>query len=158
MLQSGTRFLASVAGVNSWLAQIAVNYSPILTAYNLNFDLLACQKTGIDLAPFSKRFCLWSAAGHTFAHRRKYLELCLSGHHFTNRTKSGFMAVRTDCETMARFCGAAEVEPHFALEDAIFELVILKKLFRSLSTKKLLDVGLPRDWRTLQLRDHFKPR
>ena len=48
MLENGTRMLASVNAINNWLNRVAGKYNPILTAYNLPFDMDKCNKTGID--------------------------------------------------------------------------------------------------------------
>ena len=39
MLESGSRMLASVNGINNWLNKVEGKYNPYLTAYNLPFDL-----------------------------------------------------------------------------------------------------------------------
>ena len=38
MVNDGRRIIASVAGINKWIAK-AAKYNPTLTAYNLNYDL-----------------------------------------------------------------------------------------------------------------------
>ena len=61
MLESGVRTLASVGAINRWLIRVHVAYNPVLTAYNLSFDLGKCENTGIDLAQFRRSFCLMYA-------------------------------------------------------------------------------------------------
>ena len=58
MLENGTRMLASVNAINNWLNRVAGKYNPILTAYNLPFDMDKCQKTGIDLTMFENSMLL----------------------------------------------------------------------------------------------------
>lgn len=77
MLEGGTRMLASVAAVNRWVDKIKAEFDPYLTAYNLAFDQDKCTKTGIDIAQFDKRFCLWHAAFDKWAHT-KIQGICLA--------------------------------------------------------------------------------
>ena len=42
MLESGERSIASPALINLWLAGVNARYKPVLTAYNLSFDLGKC--------------------------------------------------------------------------------------------------------------------
>lgn len=161
MLDNGSRMLASVPAINSWLAKAAGQYSPILTAYNLPFDLHKCQNTGIDLAVFDRHFCLWSAAYTHWAKSKAYRAFALSCHAFNTPTEKGNMTFKTNAETMARFVlgnPMLEDEPHTALEDIIFyELPILNKLLRRRSVKWLLNELEPYSWQDVQVRDWFKP-
>ena len=47
MLNAGTRTLASVNAINSWINKAVGKYNPILTAYNLPFDNAKCNNTHI---------------------------------------------------------------------------------------------------------------
>jgi hypothetical protein len=49
MLDSGERSISSVGLINQWLAGINARYAPVLTAYNIAFDLGKCRNTRIDL-------------------------------------------------------------------------------------------------------------
>jgi len=161
MLESGSRMLASVGAINRWLDMVKAEYNPILTAYNLPFDLDKCKNTGIDLTQFSS-FCLWSAAFSQWANTRAYKNMALQLHAFNPPTDLGNMTYKTNAETMARFVlnnPSLPDEPHTALEDAIFyELPILVKL---LKVKKITAKGLIEyppgayNWRNCQVRDHF---
>ena len=76
-------------------------YNPILTAYNLPFDLNKCQNTGIDLTMFSQRFDLWTASFNKWALTNKYKTFALENHAFNNRTALGNMTYQTNAEIMA---------------------------------------------------------
>jgi hypothetical protein len=162
MLRSGSRMIASVAAINNWLGKAAAQYQPILTAYNLPFDLDKCRNTGIDLTLFSRSFCLWRTCFNVYAHSRAYRQMVLDCHAFNAPTRHGNMSYKTNAETMARFCtGQPDLadEPHTALEDVQFyELPILARLLRSKSTRWILNnSALGFDWKRVQCRDWFKP-
>ena len=158
MIEGGQRMIASVGAINRWLDKARSQYNPILTAYNLAFDLDKCNNTGIDLTGFDRRFCLWAAAYNVFAHTKQYRNFVLDTHAFNAPTQHGNMTFKTNAETMARFLLGAELpdEPHTALEDIIdYELPILRAVLSRRSVKKLL-VDLPAyNWRQCQLRDWF---
>ena len=160
MVQQGSRMIASVSAINRWLEKVKATYNPVLTAYNLPFDLGKCQNTGIDLTMFDRSFCLWSASVEAFAFTKKYREMVLMSHAFNKPTTHGNMTFKTNAETMARFVlnnPNLEDEPHTALEDIIFyELPILKALLKKWSLKKLLSDMPGYDWNRFQVRDWFK--
>lgn len=160
-IKNGSRVLASIGNINNWLMMIKAQYNPVLTAYNLPFDLDKCRKTGINLDVFDKRFCLWSAAITAIARSKAYRQYVLENHLFTNRTEFGNMSYRTNADTMARFIlGDADIppEPHTALEDILgFEKPILDFLLKRKTTKWLLNHTLPYNWREFQVKDWFKP-
>ena len=158
MVQSGARMIASVGAIQRWLDKALAQYNPILTAYNLSFDLGKCQNTGIDLTGFSRRFCMWSAAYTVFAHTKQYRNFVLATHAFNAPTQFGNMTFKTNAETMARFLLGAELpnEPHTALEDIVdYELPILTAIVKRKSVKWLLSETQPYNWRECQLRDWF---
>lgn len=162
MVKSGARMLASTAAVNRWLDKALATYNPILTAYNLAFDLGKCANTGIDLTGFgARKFCLWHAAYTVFSHSKAYRNFALALHAFNAPTDLGNMSFKTNAETMARFVlGQPELEdePHTALEDAVYyELPILLAILRKRSAKWLLDPEniVAYNWRDCQVRDHF---
>lgn len=161
MLMSGARMLANIHAVNRWLMLAKAQYDPILTAYNLPFDVDKCQKTGIDLSPFYKRFCLWSASVTAYAETRKYRQFILDNHLFKQRTQYGNMSYPTNAETMTRFVlGNNNIpdEPHCSLEDIIgYELPILNKLLKTKSVKWLLTEVNSYNWRNFQVKDWYKP-
>lgn len=161
MLLSGSRMLASVAAINSWLSKAKCQYDPILTAYNLPFDIGKCVNSGIDLTMFPRNFCLWSAAYTQYAHTRAYRALVLQLHAFNSPTELQNMTYKTNAETMARFTlgqPSLENEPHTALEDIVFyELPILLRLVRARSVKWLLHNVKAYDWRDVQVNEWFKP-
>ena len=161
MINNGTRMIASIAAINVWLAKANEKYNPILTAYNLAFDQNKCANTGIDLAQFNKRFCLWHSAYNKWAHTRKYRNFALSIHAFNNPTEHGNMSFKTNAETMARFVmqnPRLEEEPHTALEDTIYyELPILLKLINT--TKKSVYMNPESfNWKNVQVKDWFKAK
>lgn len=161
MVEGGSRMIATVAAINRWLDKAASQYNPVLTAYNLPFDVDKCSKTGIDLTSFDRSFCLWSAAYTQFAHTKGFRDMVLDSHAFNTPTDKGNMTFKTNAETMARFVlgnAALEDEPHTALEDVIFyEIPILKAVAKRMSVKKMLTETKPYNWRSCQVKDWFKP-
>jgi len=160
MLDDGTRMLASVNAINNWLNRVAGKYNPMLTAYNLPFDIDKCNKTGIDLSMFENSFCLWRVAYNKFSMTKPYKNFALSIHAFNNRTNKGNMSFQTNAEVMTKFVtGDTDLadEPHTALEDIIYyELLILKRLLKTETKNDLLEGGISFNWRDVQLKDHFK--
>ena len=140
MLETGERSVASVALINQWLVRVNAQYSPVLTAYQLSFDLGKCRNTRINLGIFAESFCLLKAA-------KKQLGTLAEYHAFCNQ--HGFLTKKrrdpsTTAETMARFIFGADLEdePHTALEDAQFwEAPILTKILESVTRKQLLELG-----------------
>jgi hypothetical protein len=161
MLDSGSRMLASIGAINNWLMTAKAQYDPILTAYNLAFDVDKCQKTGINLAAFDRRFCLWAACVTAYGSSRKYRKFILENHLFKPVTKLGNMSYPTNAETMARFIvGNVSLpdEPHTSLEDVIgYEKPMLDKLLKQRSIKWLLTETKAYNWRSFQVKNHFKP-
>lgn len=161
MVKAGTRMIATVPAINSWIYKATKAYDPILTAYNLDFDRKACAKTGIDLTGFNQAFCLMQASQTAYAYTRNYRQWVLEHHAFRPPTSKGNMSYKTDAETMAQFCSNGSIEdnePHTALEDIIFfEVPILNKLTRRYSNKWLLTEPRPLDWKQIQVKDCFKP-
>jgi hypothetical protein len=160
MVESGSRMIASVSSINRWLDRAKVEYNPILTAYNLAFDVGKCENTAIDLTMFDMRFCLWYASVERWAKSKKYRQYILDNHNFIAPTDLGNMSYRTNAETMARFVlGEPDLpdEPHTALEDVIdYELPILRAVVKGSSRKNWMK---PKawNWRDLQVKNHFKP-
>lgn len=167
MLENGQRSLHSVNAINNWLMKVVAAYKniPILTAYNLPFDLDKCKKSGILLEAFEHRkFCLWNAAANHYAHTKEFRTFVLQGHHFNAPTKYGNMTYKTNAEVMARYVKndpSMEDEPHTAFEDAkYYELPILTHLADEcrLTEKDLLRKGKGYNWRDYQVRDHYKAK
>jgi len=156
MLDNGQRMLANVNSINRWLERANKQYNPVLTAYNLPFDIDKMRNTGIDCDMFEKKFCLWKSAQHHIASKKAYKKFIIENHYFTNRTKLGNMTIKTNAEVMTHFLtGNDELEPHTSLEDVIdYELPILNHLLSKMSSKKMMDYqGL--SWQNLQVKDHF---
>lgn len=155
MLNAGTRQLATVNAVNRWLDKARVTYNPILTAYNLAFDIGKCRNTGIDISGFSDRFCLWAAAAGNICLTKPYKQFALENHLFTDRTQRGNMSIKTGAESVAGFVtGSLIQEPHTAIEDARdFELPILKHI---VAKRKWRDNIKPYAWQGFQVKDHYK--
>jgi hypothetical protein len=155
MLNNGQRMIASVNAVNRWLDQAFYQYQPVLTAFNLAFDLDKCQNTGIDLTKFIDRFCLWNASYGHFANTKEFKRFVLNNHLFNAPTKHGNMTYKTNAEVMASFLNNEMLppEPHTALEDAKFyELPILKAIVKK---SKWRDKIKPYNWRDCQVKDNF---
>ena len=155
MLDSGLRMLASVSAINRWLALAVGKYNPILTAYNLAFDSSKCQNTGIDLALFSDRFCLWHGAIGNICNSRNYRQFCLDNHLFNAPTDKGNMSYKTTAEAVCGYIsGEFRTEPHTALEDARdFELPILQQVIKR---KHWRDNLKPYAWQDFQVKGNFK--
>jgi hypothetical protein len=162
MIESGARMIASPAAINRWLDRAANTYNPVLTAYNLTFDLGKCANTGIDLTMFPRSFCMWHAAVNKWGANKKFREFILNTHAFNNPTAYGNMTFKTNAEVMARFIldnPELPNEPHTALEDIIFyELPILNQLVKTTSTKKLIENTKGYNWKDFQVKDWFKAR
>ena len=160
MLENGTRMLASVNAINNWLERTKREYNPILTAYNLPFDMDKCNKTGIDLTMFKNSFCMWRAAFNKYAMTKSYKNFTMQIHAINPPTKLGNCSFQTNAEVMTKFITnnpeLAE-EPHLALEDVIYyELLILKNMLKNMTKSELLENDLGFDWRKVQLKNHFK--
>ena len=140
MLETGARSIVSVAGINQLLTRINAQYSPVVTAYNLSFDLGKCRNTGIDLGIFSQSFCLMKAAKRQIGAVADYHDFCYTNNLLTAIQKKPSMTA----DTMAKFIFGIDLqdEPHTALEDAQFyEAPILTKILESVTRKKLLELG-----------------
>lgn len=157
MLTSGSRMLASANAINRWLARVAEQYQPVLTAYNLAFDRDKCRKSDIDLDIFSQSFCLWHAATEKWATSKAYRQFVLDNHLFNARTSHGNMSFTTKADYLAQFIVGPELppEPHTALEDARdYELPILAALVKTTSPKDYMNPQ-PFNWRNLQVKDWY---
>ena len=140
MVEDGHRSIAGVGLINQWLVRVNAQYAPVLTAYNVSFDLGKCRNTRINLGIFAESFCLLKAA-------KKQLGTLAEYHAFCN--ENGFLTKKkripsTTAETMARFIFGADLEdePHTALEDAQFwEAPILTKILESVTRKQILELG-----------------
>ena len=140
MLDTGERSISSPALINQWLARINAQYSPVVTAYNLAFDLGKCRNTKISLGIFAQSFCLMKAAKRQIGTLAEYHEFCFDNDFLTAKLRRPSMTA----ETMARFIlGAIDDEPHTALEDAQFyEAPILHKILQGgVTRKQLLELG-----------------
>ena len=159
MVESGNRMIASVTSINNWLERARREYNPILTAYNLPFDVDKMEKTGINSTQFEKRFCLWRAAFNKWGMTRKYKNFVMSIHAFNPPTGLGNMSYQTNAEVMTRFITnqpELQNEPHTAIEDVIgYELPILKQLVKTTKKKDFMNSELAFDWRKVQVKDHF---
>ena len=162
MVRDGSRMIASVSAINRWLERARGEFDPILTAYNLAFDVDKMEKTGIDSTIFSRRFCLWQTAAKKWGHTKDYKNFVLENHAFNPPTKFGNMTYKTNAEVMARFVlGNYELpdEPHTALEDIIdYELPILNALVKRGKLSDIITSGIGYSWRDYQAKNHFKAR
>ena len=140
MLESGERSISSVGLINQWLVGINARYTPVLTAYNLAFDLGKCRNTRIDLGIFAQSFCLMKAAKRQIGTLAEYHEFCNANDFLTAKLRKPSMTA----DTMAKFIFGLSLadEPHTALEDAQFyEAPILTKILESVTRKQLLELG-----------------
>ena len=140
MLEAGERSISSPALIQQWLWATNARYTPILTAYNLPFDLGKCAKTRINLGIFSQRFCLMKAAKKSIGVLADYQDFCRDNFLLTKKLRKPQMTA----DAMAKYIigeGLAD-EPHTALEDARdYEAAILHYLLRTLTRKQLLELG-----------------
>lgn len=158
MIADGRRMVASVPAINSLLAKINARYSPVLTAYNLPFDLGKCANTGIDLTHFDKRFCLYAAAAQKWGRSKAYLQFCLENGYFGNRTKRGHVGVQIKADVVAKFLLGAGFpdEPHTALEDARdYEVPILTALVKNTPVADYMNAPHP-SWTNFKVKDLYK--
>ena len=140
MLESGERSISSVGLINQWLAGINARYSPVLTAYNIAFDLGKCRNTRINLGIFNQKFCLMKAAKRKIGALAEYHEFCQTNGFLTAKRRDPSMTA----DTMAKFILGLDLadEPHQALEDARdYEAPILTKILESVTRKQLLEIG-----------------
>jgi hypothetical protein len=140
MLESGERSISSVGLINQWLAGINARYSPVLTAYNIAFDLGKCRNTRINLGIFNQKFCLMKAAKRKIGALAEYHEFCQTNGFLTAKRRDPSMTA----DTMAKFILGLDLadEPHQALEDARdYEAPILTKILESVTRKQLLELG-----------------
>ena len=140
MLESGERSISSVGLINQWLAGINARYSPVLTAYNIAFDLGKCRNTRINLGIFNQKFCLMKAAKRKIGALAEYHEFCQINGFLTAKRRDPSMTA----DTMAKFILGLDLadEPHQALEDARdYEAPILTKILESVTRKQLLELG-----------------
>tara|TARA_B110000483_G_scaffold219674_1_gene274060 strand:- start:336 stop:986 length:651 start_codon:yes stop_codon:yes gene_type:complete len=140
MLESGERSISSVGLINQWLAGINARYSPVLTAYNIAFDLGKCRNTRINLGIFNQKFCLMKAAKRKIGTLAEYHEFCQTNGFLTAKRRNPSMTA----DTMAKFILGLDLadEPHQALEDARdYEAPILTKILESVTRKQLLELG-----------------
>lgn len=162
LLDAGQRSIATVSGINKWLAQAIATYPGIaVTGYNLAFDLDKCKNTGIDIEQFPDSFCLWQLSVGHFAKTKAYRQFILDNHLFNNPTDLRNMTFKTNAETVASFLAGYLLppEPHTALEDARdYELPILTRIMQR---KNWREKAVPYDWRGHQVKDYYqakKPR
>ena len=140
MLESGERSISSVGLINQWLVRVNAQYSPVLTAYQLSFDLGKCRNTRINLGIFNSRFCLMKAAKRQIGALAEYHEFCHTHGFLTAKRRQPSMTA----DTMAKFIFGLSLadEPHTALEDARdYEAPILTKILESVTRKQLLELG-----------------
>lgn len=140
MLEAGERSISSVGLINQWLAGINARYAPVLTAYNIAFDLGKCRNTRINLGIFNSRFCLMKAAKRQIGTLAEYHEFCNAYGFLTAKRRDPSMTA----DTMAKFIFGLDLpdEPHTALEDARdYEAPILTKILESVTRKQLLELG-----------------
>ena len=140
MLDTGERSIASPALINQWLVRVNAQYAPVLTAYNLAFDLGKCRNTRINLGIFAQSFCLMKAAKRQIGTLAEYHAFCNTNGFLTAKRRDPSMTA----DTMAKFIlgVSLEDEPHTALEDAQFyEAPILTKILESVTRKQLLELG-----------------
>ena len=140
MLETGERSVASVALINQWLVRVNAQYSPVLTAYQLSFDLGKCRNTRINLGIFAERFCLMKAAKRKIGVLAEYQQFCIDRGLLTTKGRKPQMTA----DAMAKFIlgDSLEDEPHTALEDARdYEAAILTHILRDTTRAQLLELG-----------------
>ena len=140
LLDQGQRSICSPTLVNLWLSRILGQYNPVVTAYNLSFDLGKCANTGIDLGIFSQRFCSMKVAKKIIGIRADYQQFCFDQNLLTAKKRKPQMTA----DAMAKFVVGEDLpdEPHTALEDARdYEAPILASILKKVSRTNLLEIG-----------------
>ena len=140
MLDSGERSISSVGLINQWLAATNARYSPVLTAYNISFDLGKCRNTRINLGIFNQKFCLMKAAKRDIGVLADYQQFCFDNGLLTAKLKRPQMTA----DSMAKYISGADLadEPHTALEDARdYEAMILAYILKTKTRKQLMELG-----------------
>lgn len=158
MLDSGRRSLISVSGINRWLARVNATYNPVLTAYNLAYDVGKCQISAIDLDQFERSFCLMAACQMQYGNKKKYRRFILENHLFNAPTRKGNMTYQTKAETMAKFLLGANYppEPHTGYEDCVgYELPLLVDIIKKNSLRWCLTEVVSGNWERFVVRDNF---
>lgn len=155
MLESGSRMLASVNAINIWLTKAIGKYNPTLYAYNLPFDESKCRNSGIILNEFKDRFCLWGAAVGNICNTKGYKQFVLDNHLFNTPTEKGNMTFSTTAEAVTGYLrGQMTDEPHTSVEDIIgYEMPTLVHILKK---KGWRDKAIAYNWRSHQVKDHFK--
>jgi hypothetical protein len=98
LLATGQRSICSPTLVNLWLTRIKAQYNPIVTAYNIAFDLGKCRNTGIDLGIFENSFCLMKKAQKHFVNQ-DYVDFCHANGFLTAKLRKP----STTADTMAKY-------------------------------------------------------
>lgn len=140
MLETGERSISSVGLINQWLAATNARYNPVLTAYNISFDLGKCRNTRINLGIFNQRFCLMKAAKRDIGVLADYQRFCYENGLLTAKLKQPQMTA----DSMAKYISGADLadEPHTALEDARdYEAMILAYILKTKTRKQLMELG-----------------
>jgi hypothetical protein len=140
MLDSGERSISSVGLINQWLAATNARYNPVLTAYNISFDLGKCRNTRINLGIFNQKFCLMKAAKRDIGVLADYQQFCFDNGLLTAKLKRPQMTA----DSMAKYISGADLadEPHTALEDARdYEALILAYILKTKTRKQLMELG-----------------
>jgi len=145
MLDSGERSIASVGLINQWLAATKARYNPVLTAYNICFDLDKCRKTHINLGIFNQKFCLMKAAKRDIGVLADYQQFCYDNGLLTKGGKlKKNPKPQMTANSMAKYISGADLaeEPHTALEDARdYEAMILAHILKTKTRKQLMEIG-----------------
>jgi len=140
MLETGERSISSVGLINQWLAATKARYNPVLTAYNIAFDLGKCRNTRINLGIFNQKFCLMKAAKRDIGVLADYQQFCYDNGLLTAKLKQPQMTANS----MAKYISGADLaeEPHTALEDARdYEAMILSYILKTNTRKQLMELG-----------------
>ena len=140
MLETGERSISSVGLINQWLAATNARYNPVLTAYNIVFDLGKCRNTRINLGIFNQKFCLMKAAKRDIGVLADYQQFCFDNGLLTAKLKRPQMTA----DSMAKYISGADLadEPHTALEDARdYEAMILAYILKTKTRKQLMEIG-----------------
>ena len=140
LVAAGKRTTQSVAQINDWLKMVAEKYNPVLTAYNIGFDMGKCRNTGINLDQFKKRFCLLKLAKSVIVETPEYQAWAIAEDMLTPTL--GKPSAKADA--VAKYLDPTlPDEPHTALEDARdYEAIILHHCIHSpLSRAKILETG-----------------
>lgn len=94
-----------------------------LLAYNINFDLQALKKTGLNIEHNAKLIDLWLLSLQTVCSSKAYFHFCVINELFTEKH-----GISTSCQSVLNFYYPDDEHTHFGFEDIVDEWKIFLKI------------------------------